>query len=467
MSAFLSRRSVLAGLALLPTVAPPARAHAAAPLSLPPGLDDYAPVLQAALDGPEAQITIPAGRFPVRQSIYLRSGKSLSGVSAEATELLAVTDPGVAPFNLFTSQGPVQDIMIRSLTLTGGLSSQTPAPAVSDGQHPFGIYLRTGLSGFSLSDCTLRDFGLPGRKSGGGMALGPLPAYGSHPLTDIRVQNCRFSGNGNVPGVYIAGGIGGGSRIAVSGCQFTGVGGATPPQNAVYILGRAGSPLRDVLVADCGFRTDTPLDTGVEINWVEEFVVSDLSLTFLPGSGTAVGVLLRDGSRRGLVRRITLETEAPGTFGIALVDFGPPPTVFAPPGPIEEITLTDIAVIGPFARAIAIDRGSAAVRLAQWRVAANGAGGAEQALRFAACRDVTVSDGAITAARYPVLFAALSADIRLLRLDLENCGGDGPLVSRETPAARSENLLIADLAVLSPRPGSELLVDPALEARTP
>lgn len=466
MSRSLSRRAVLAGLAMLPTTAP-GRARAAATLSLPAGLEDYAPALQAALDGPTAQIALPPGRFPVRQPIFLRSGKSLLGAGGDTTELLAVTTPGAAPFNLLTSQDPVQDITISGLTFSGGLSSTTVAPTVSDGQHPFGIYLRTGLSRFTLRDCTLRDFGLPGRKSGGGVALGPLPAYGTQPLTDISVQNCHFAGNGNVPGIYIAGGIGGGGRIAVTGCRFTGVGGATPPQNAVYILGRAGFPLRDVLVADCGFRVDTPLDTGVELNWVEDFVLSDLSLQFRPGTGPAVGVLLRDGSRRGLVRRVTLETEEPGSFGIALVDFGPPPNVFGPPGPIETITLTEIAVTGPVARAIAIDRGSAAVRLTQWRVGANGVGGAEQALRLAACRDIIASDGAIAAARYPVRFAADSSDIRLLRLEMENCGGDGPLVSRETPTTHCDNLLIADLAVLAPRPGSDLLVDPALQARAP
>lgn len=457
-----ARRAVLAGLLTLPLAARAATTDSDLRDfgAVGDGVTDDSAALQRAIRDGGDRLRVPPGRYLVRQPLVLRSGQTWQGAGADQSILLTPQEPGVQPFNLLTSDTPVSDIDISDIGLKGSLVAQGTSMATlrpGDGQRPFGIYLRQGVERFSLRRCRIEGFGIPGKKIGGGIALGALPSSRTAPVAEIVIQDCLFSGNGNVPGLYIAGGGAGGRDISVTGCRFTGVGGETPPQNAVYILGTPDAPMTRVRVADCGFLAETPLDTGVELNWVEDFEVSDLSIRFRTGAPGAVGVLLRDGTRRGRIRRIALETELPGTFGLALVDFDD-----APRAPIDQIDIDEITVIGPFERAIAIDRGSQNIRLRRWTIGANAAGGASQGLRLAACRDILAQEGQITAARYPVRFAAQTSGIQLVRLNLEYCGGDGPLFHRETAMTTTHNLTLADIAVLEPRPGTDGLIDPAL-----
>ncbi len=459
-----ARRAVLLGLASLPLAA-----HAAWPErslrefgAIGDGQTDDTAAFQRAIAEGGSQLYVPEGRYIVRQSLFLRSGQTWRGAGANRSILATPQEPALAPFNLLTSQGPISDLEITDIGFEGSLRAQTaptPAAFLQRGQQPFALYLRAGLEKFALRRCRIEGFGMPDKKSGGGIAIGPLPRSLPLPTRSILIQDCSFINNGNVPGVYIAGNIGGGGNIQVLGCHFTGIGGDAPPQNAVYILGTVDSPLRNIQIADCRFSVETPLDTGVELNWIEEFNVGDLVMRFKAGATKAVGVLLRDGVRNGRLSNILIETEVGNTFALALVGFAEPPNA-----PIEAINISKVTTIGPFERAISIDLGSRDVLLTHWRVSANDFGGPVQGLRFAACNDVTVHEGEIVGARHPIRFAATSNGVELAQVHLEDCGGGGFLIDREAADTRADDLKLTDLTVSRPRPGTEGVIDAALGA---
>lgn len=369
------------------------------------GAADDSAAIQAAADSGAAAVIFPPGLYRTGRALTPRSGQAWIGAGAEVSILAAPAGNADPPFNLIHRVGATEDLAIVGLGFLGNVGGQTARDP--DGQAAFAIYIRGGLRRVRVEDCRFTAFGEKRRgkslaTGGGGIVLGPSARHEGQALEDVAVRNCGFFGNGNVPGVYVAGGARPGPRrrnVAIAGNRFSGVAPDTRPQNCVYVLGGDGETRIDnVTVSDNRFDIDTYVDACIELNWVEGFSVAGNTVTLTGAVAHTAGALLRDGCRGGSVAgNVFIDRSGqPMTTAIVLVNF-------AHPGAIEDVAVTGNVARGFRWRGIAIDRGARGVVASGNRV--TGAPGAPiaEAFRLTDVEDVLLTDNMVAEAALGVI----------------------------------------------------------------
>lgn len=417
------------------------------------GVSDDSAAIQAAIDSGAALVFFPAGRYLCRRPLVPRSNQTWRGEGMAASLLVQpADDPPSAPFNLMETLGVVEDVTISDLGFVGNGRRHTERGG--DGQRGFAVYIRGLQRRLCLSRCRFAGFG--GGRSGGGVVLGPRPDSDPQGLEDITVTDCVFEDNGNVAGLYLAGGSQPAAvrrNIRVLGNRFGGVRPKTRPQNCVYILSDgAETRIANVLVSDNLFDIADSADACIELNWVDGFTISGNSIAFAGAVRGSSGVLLRDGCRGGTVTGNSLrDASADQVVAIDLQNF-------ADPGTIEDVTITGNTIHGFTWRGIAVDRGARGVVVTGNRVT-GGERRLAEALRIVDARDVLVSGNAVSGAATAVMLASgdgAAAGVRTVTISgnqFTGCGGDGPLIAVQ-PGCDVRGLIVDGNRVAAPLPGT-------------
>jgi len=424
------------------------------------GTMDDGPAIQSAIDSGAATVFFPPGRYTVGGPLTPRSGQTWTGAGMAASVLALPEESLPRPINLIHGIGALEDFTLADLGFSGnGADQRSRSP---DGQSGFAVYARGALRRITLTGCRFAGFG-DGLNAGGGVALGPRPDSPEQALEDIAVLDCVFDGNGNVPGVYIAGGGRPGQprrNVRVTGNRFSGVPVSTRTQNCVYILAdNAQTAIAGVVVAGNVFTIDTAVDVCVELNWVDGFSVADNLFDIGASVAGSTGVLLRDGCRAGTVSANSFIDRAGNErlAAIALVNF-------ADPGFIEDVTVTGNTVRGFSWRAIDVDRGARGIVVSGNRIS-GGDRTTNEAIRIVDARDVLVTGNAVTGALYPVVLSSgdgPEAGLRAVTVSgnqFTDCGGGGALVALERERASVTGLVLSGNRVSGPRPGTDAFAD--------
>lgn len=427
------------------------------------GAADDAAAIQAAADSGAAAVIFPPGLYRAGRALTPRSGQAWIGAGAEVSILALPAGNADPPFNLIHRIGVTEDLAITGLGFLGNVGGQTTRD--SDGQAAFAIYIRGALRRVRIEGCRFTAFGEKRRgksltTGGGGVVLGPSARHEDQALEDVAVRNCGFFGNGNVPGVYVAGGARPGPRrrnVLIADNRFSGVAADTRPQNCVYVLGGDGETRIDnVTVSGNRFDIDTYVDACIELNWIEGFSVADNVVTLTGAVAHTAGALLRDGCRGGSVAgNVFIDRSGqPMTTAIILVNF-------THPGVIEDVTIVGNTVRGFRWRGIAIDRGARGVVASGNRVA--GAPGAPiaEAFRLTDVEDVLVTGNAVADAALGVIVtpgdtpqsgarAATISGNQFFR-----CGAGGAVVDCRGAVS---GLTVVDNRVIEPSPAAQAFV---------
>ncbi|GEM_PF-2003358 len=393
------------------------------------GVQDDSAAIQAAIDSGAPLVVFPAGRYLCRRSLIPRSHQTWRGEGAAVSVLVQPQDTPPPPFNLIERLGVLEDVTVSDLGFVG--NGHRHMGDSGDGQSGFALYIRGLQRRLRLTGCRFAGFG-GGRSGGGGVVLGPLPDSDPQGLEDITVTDCVFEDNGNVPGIYLAGGNRPGAarrNIRVQGNRFAGVRPGTRPQNCIYILSDgAATRIANVLVADNLFDIDHSVDACIELNWVDGFTISGNSMTFAGAVRGSSGILLRDGCRSGAVTGNSLRDAS--SEQVVAIDL----QNFAHPGTIEDVTISGNVIHGFTWRGIAVDRGARGVVVVGNRVT-GGERRLDEGVRIVDAHDVLVSGNAISAAVAAVMLASgtdPAAGVQTITISgnqFTNCGGKGPLIA--------------------------------------
>lgn len=423
------------------------------------GRHDDTGALQQAIDAGGDSLWFPPGRYRVTAPLRPRSGQAWRGDGAAVSVLVYDGVTTSAPFNLVQAlpDRPLEAFSLAGLGFQGGRSRQL-VPSRT-GQDGFALYLRTELRDIAIRDCRFEHFG-DGRAGGGGMVLGPRPDQAAAGPVDLLVEGCVFADNGNVPGLYICAGgheSPGASGLRIQGNSFGGSVGSTKVQNAVYVLGSGpGAVIRHVDVSRNRFDFAGAVDVGIELNWVEAFVVSGNTMHFHAAIKDSAAVLVRDGCSDGVISGNVITSGSPeGTLrGIVALNF-------RHPARIRNLLIADNVVSG-FAGAIVADRGSTGVLIAGNRISGRG-DGSGFGIRVVDAAGVGVSGNMISAMGRAILLGhgdqpeSGLRDVVVERNRFLGCGGGGQsLIAAELPASglRAEGLVIRDNGASATTPGS-------------
>ncbi|WP_242410740.1 right-handed parallel beta-helix repeat-containing protein [Magnetospirillum gryphiswaldense] len=349
----------------------------------------------------------------------------------------------------------------------GGRSQQLSSSP--QGQEGFALYLRCALRAISILNCRFQHFG-DGRSGGGGVILGPRPEAEGQGLESLRIEDCVFADNGNVPGLYIAACQAPGCNcrgISVNNNSFAGSVGSTKVQNCIYILGGgAQSLLRHVMISGNRFELDTRIDVAIELNWVDTFTLSGNMLHFqavMPGSS---GILIRDGCANGaIVGNVIVSDRADNDLrGILVLNF-------QHPGTITNLVISDNVVSGVIG-AIGVDRGSTGVVVANNRISGSNAQ-ASVGIRIVDASGVLVNGNIISAMTQAMAMgmgdrpASGLRNIVVEHNRFDRCGGDGQaLIAAIVPLSgwAAKELLIRDNTAVDSVAGSRQ-IDPVFFCR--
>jgi hypothetical protein len=425
---------------------------------------DDTKALQQAIDKGGDILWFPSGRYRVTAPLRPRSGQAWRGEGASVSVIVYDGVPTAAPFNLVQASpdAPLEAFSMDGLGFLGGRSRQLISS--QSGQDGFALYLRTELRSITIRNCRFEHFG-DGRGGGGGIVLGPRPQQAVAGPVDILVEGCVFADNGNVPGLYICTGgaaAPGASGIRIQGNSFGGSVGSVKVQNAVYVLGSGpNTVIRHVDVSHNRFDFSSAVDVGVELNWVETFVVSGNTLHFHAAIKDSAAILVRDGCADGVINGniITSSSEEETLRGIVVLNF-------RHPGHIRNLMIVGNVVSG-FAGAIVADRGSNGVIIADNRISGRG-DGSGFGIRVVDVAGVQVSGNMISAMGRAVLLGhgdqpeSALRDVVVERNRFLGCGGGGlALISAELPATGlvAEGLVIRDNIASGTSQGS-----PAMDA---
>ncbi|MFY7960348.1 MAG: glycosyl hydrolase family 28-related protein [Elsteraceae bacterium] len=430
------------------------------------GVTDDAPAIQAACDSGAAVVRFPPGRYLVRRPLIPRSHQSWIGAGPDLSTLAFPAENLPEPFNLIHHIGLLEAFSLTSLGLEGNIGSQTTVSR--DGQTSFAVYIRGQVRRISIIGCRIAHFGDGGPKGsaksgGGGVILGPGPHQPLQALEDIVVAQCRFDGNGNVPGVYISGGhIPGEIRanLRIEGNRFSGVAPGSRPQNCVYILSdSAETRIRNVVVIGNQFDVRTDVDAMLELNWVQGFVIANNSFRFAGALPESTSILVRDGVRSGSIAGNSFVNEtSERVAGVVLVNF-------AHPGTIEDVTITGNSIQGYGWRGISVDRGSRGVVVSANRISGDPRIMAE-GIRVVDAKNVLVVGNLLSRIARPIQLGAGEgphaglAAVAIRGNLIVDCGGFGPLI--EDGLAAAVEVALIDNEVRDSRPGTSGLVSHAL-----
>jgi len=438
------------------------------------GEHDDTAALQRAIESGAARLVFPAGQYRLTAPLVARSGQCWQGDGAARSVLIADGPGTEKPFNLVNADpsGILQDLAVQDLGFRGNRGRQLVVSR--SGQEGFLLHLRTALHNVALRRCRF-EHGGDGHSGGGGVMLGPRPEVpGGQSVQDLLIEDCVFADNSNVPGLYIASATGSqepamGGGIRVVGNSFSGVVGSVKVQNAIYILG--GSPhtvLRHVEISGNRFEFATLVDAAIELNWVEDFIIANNTVHFDAAIANSSGILLRDGSRHGVVQGNVLSSTSrePTLSGIVLLNFAHPQT-------IDAVIISDNIVQG-MARAIAVDRGSRAITVQGNRLDGGDGGDMRRTgVRVVDASAVRVRDNVFSGLTKPLELGVgdrPQSVLRGLEIDrnrFERCGEDGqPLIRAILPPAlqrlQVEDLLIRDNSFDRVSVGRAVL-DPVIE----
>lgn len=433
------------------------------------GKHDDAPALQRAIDAGTDVLHFPAGVYRLGSPLRPRSGQTWTGDGATRTRLAFGGSPKHPPFNLLhDTAANLSQFEIHDIGFLGGRGRQLIPSA--DGQKGFAIYLRGAIRDLSLIRCRFEHFG-DGRGGGGGVVLGAVPGQASQGIRAITVEDCVFTDNGNVPGLYIGSGDrpdGDCDGIRIRGNSFAGSVGSTKFQNAVYILG--GGPqatIRHVDISHNRFDVSTPIDAAIEINWVDSFAIAGNTMHFqatVPGS---TAILIRDGCVHGTVSAnvVTSDTIRDDLHGILALNF-------THPGRVSDIVISDNVLSGVSA-AIAADRGSEGIVISGNRITGTGTSGSF-GIRVVDASDVLISANTIDLAKRAVVLGRGDLPPSGLRNVVvehnvfRRCGGgDQALISTTGPAVDPiADALIFRGNIALDNAGNGPLLAPALAVRS-
>lgn len=429
------------------------------------GKADDAAAIQRAIDSGAAELHFPAGTYRLGRSLAPRSGQRWRGDGAARSHLAYGGDPAQPPFNLVSLVGELADFSICALGFRGGRTAQRVVSP--DGQGGFAVYLRGALRAVALRGCRVAGFG-DGRGGGGGVVLGALPGQPEQGLVDVAVEDCLFEDNGNVPGVYVNGGEAPGALragVRLRGNRFAGTVGSDKVQNAIYVLGAAQAPLRQVEVTGNHFDFGTPVDVAVELNWVEGFTVAGNLIHFRMALPESTAILLRDGCAGGTVagNTVSATTSEFELRGIGLVNF-------AHPGQIRDVTVTGNVLTG-ISRAIAVDRGSSGIVVSANRID-GGLQPGQCGIRVVDAAHVLVLGNMISAMRQAVVIGAGTHGLsRFSAVAVEEnhfsgCGGAPYLIASATTGERvaGDRLTIRANRAFDTLAATVGLIDPLLAA---
>lgn len=372
------------------------------------GQHDDAPAIQAAINSDAAVLYFPPGTYRLGHALQPRSGQTWTGAGVAHTILRFGGDPSEAPFNLVhDAENALHDLTVQDIHFYGGRTNRLVYQ--KDGQAGFAFYLRGSLQSLTIRRCRFQHFG-DGGNGGGGLVLGPHPNNpDAYSPSQISIEDCFFSDNSNVPGIYLCAGSktqAYSGAIRIRGNHFEGTAGSTRIQNSLYILGSATTPLRQVIISGNLFDYASPVDVGIELNWVEEFIVSANTIRFSYSVPMSSGILIRDGSKNGVVSSNILSstTREPTLRGIAVVNFQHPQQ-------IHNVLIKDNVLEG-ISESIAIDRGSTGIIVSGNRISGNRSerdslvpppDGRGFGIRIVDSRDTQVTDNLISDVPYGIL----------------------------------------------------------------
>lgn len=424
------------------------------------GVHDDAPAIQRAIDAGAPELRFPPGLYRLGRPLRPASGQHWRGDGATASVLVFGGAPEQPPFNLLHGDHPLHDFSLTGLGFRGG----RPAQLVNarDGQQGFALYLRGALERVAIRQCRFDHFG-DGRAGGGGIILGPVPGAAIAGPADIVVEGCAFADNGNVPGLYISAsdaGPGPSAGVRVHGNSFGGSVGSMKVQNAIYVLGGGqGREIRQVDISGNRFHLTAPVDAAIETNWVEGFTIAGNVVDIQAALDNSSAILIRDGCAKGVVggNVITSDSAVASLRGIALLNF-------QHPGNIRDVVVAGNVVSG-IAGAIAIDRGSSGIVVADNRISGRDLPGAF-GVRVVDAESVRISGNMISDSRHAVLLGhgdqprSALRDVVVERNHFIRCGGDGAaLVAALHPDSGliAEAVDIRDNTVAAPAAGSPLV----------
>lgn len=410
------------------------------------GVHDDRAALQQAIDFGGDDLWFGSGQYRLTGPLRPRSGQIWRGAGPSRSVLVYGGMATQVPFNLLHCSGidELKDFSLRDLGFWGGRSQQVRFSP--QGQEGFALHLRCGLRAVSIRNCHFQHFG-DGHSGGGGMILGPRPEIEDQGLENLRIEDCVFADNGNVPGLYIAAGRAPGAGITIMNNSFTGAVGSTKVQNCIYILGGGGQSLiRHVAISGNRFEFETPVDVGIELNWVDSFTISANTLHFqatMPGSS---GILIRDGCANGTIvgNVITSDRADNDLRGILVLNF-------RHPGTMTNLVIADNVVSGVNG-AIGADRGSTGVVIANNRISGSNAP-TSVGVRVVDASGVQVSGNMISAMAHAMTLgmgdhpASGLRNIMVERNHFDHCGGDGQaLIAALVPSSGwvATGLLVRD-----------------------
>ncbi|HLO78209.1 MAG TPA: right-handed parallel beta-helix repeat-containing protein, partial [Magnetospirillum sp.] len=428
------------------------------------GRHDDAAAIQKAIDSETPVLRFPAGTFRIGTPLRPRSGQSWRGEGGTHTVLAYGGDPAKPPFNMVHLRGAIQQFAIENMGFRGNRPAQTARSP--DGQGGFAVYVRGDLRSVTLRGCRFEGFG-DGGQGGGGVILGPTPGEAEQGLADITVQDCVFRNNGNVPGLYVSGGVSGKAlraTVSITGNQFEGIAGSSKFQNAIYVLGEPGSRIGQVNVSHNTFEFLSPVDAAIELNWVENFVVAGNTIQFRNAQPFSSGILLRDGTKAGTVSANVITNTAPEKElrGVALLNFGTG-------GTIEDVVVASNTLSG-VPHAIAADRGSRGILISGNRIAGSHDLGVT-GIRIMDADGVIADGNLISAMRHALVIGAGSGDgsrtraVHIANNVFTGCGGDRhALVALEGAPERLSDVVVRANRTIAPLPGTPAFADAALSS---
>lgn len=407
------------------------------------GRHDDGPAIQRAIDSGIGHLWFPAGRYRLGQPLRPRSGQSWRGDGWGNSVLIYGGSPRHAPFNMVHVANEVlTNFSITDLGFLGNRGGQLVPSAT--GQEGFALYLRGILRAITLNRCRFEHFG-DGRNGGGGVVLGPAPGYEVQGLDHIAVENCSFTDNGNVPGLYISGGDKPSGNVRVHGNDFTGSIGATKVQNTIYVLGGGKQAiLRHLDISHNRFDFTTPVDVAIEVNWAENFTIANNIMHFhatMPGS---TAILIRDGSTVGMITGNVLSssTDDPTLRGILALNF-------SHPGEITDLVVSANLISG-IAGAISADRGVRGMMITGNRIVGRGVKDSF-GIRVVDARNVRVLGNTVSAMNQGVIVGNgddwdyAPHDVAIEHNYFSRCGGHGRALIG--PVETVSSLTLGDMSI--------------------
>jgi hypothetical protein len=297
----------------------------------PTGAIDSTAAIQALLDAAATLFTSclvwwPEGSYRVNQLVP-KSGQTWDGPGKYAVTLQhQQADLSPYDFNMLAPASDLTNFECRNLGFRGSLAagqSTTGTPG-----HTGQWWYSTGsLTNVHVHDCYIHDFGDVTSTVGGGFVA---VCGSSKRPQNVRIEQCHFENIGRIPGVYISAATGTGYDIVVSDNRFDiTYPGTSLQHNAVFVLGwSTGGVIRGVDISNNTFVCNSGfLDDAIEVDYVEDFTISQNRIRLLGSSQVNCGILVRGDCKDGAVTGNTITTTATGATiatGISVLRYAYP-----------------------------------------------------------------------------------------------------------------------------------------------